>query len=106
MRRGEVYWFSLLPPNKRRPVVILTKTRFIPLLNSVTVAPITSTMRDIPSQVILTPDDGMPETCSVNLHNLQTVPRNKLLGKALITRLSPARLEQIGKAVKFALHID
>ncbi len=104
MKRGEVYWYTFRAPDKRRPVLILTRTAIIPYLNTVTVAPITTTIRDIPSEVLLTPDDGMPEVCAVNMDNIQTVSQAKV-GK-LITHLSLARLDEVSVAISFALGLN
>lgn len=59
MRRGEVRWYSFRVPDKRRPVLILTRNSAIHFLTGVTIAPITSTIRDIPSEVLLTPDSAL-----------------------------------------------
>ena len=73
MKRGEVRWYKFPQPDKRRPVVILTRDSALEFLGEVTVAPITSAIRDIPSEVLLTKDDGMPRDCAVNLDHIQTV---------------------------------
>ena len=78
MRRGEVRWYTFKSPDKRRPVVILTRDSVISFLTGITVAPITSTVRDIPSEVYLTPDeDGVHSPSAVNLDNIQTVDKTK-----------------------------
>ena len=59
MKRGEVRWYKFHPPDKNRPVLILSRDSVIGYLNEITVAPITTTIRDIPSEVILSEDDGM-----------------------------------------------
>jgi mRNA interferase MazF len=101
MRRGEVRWYEFRPPDKRRPVLLLTRDSVLDVLGEVTIAPTTTTIRNIPSEVILTQTDGMPETCAVNLDHLQTVPRAKL--GALITTLKPEKLEEVRAALLFAL---
>jgi mRNA interferase MazF len=69
------------------------------------VAPLTSTVRDIPSEVLLTPDeDGVETLCAVNLDNLQTVPKAQL--GARLTTLSAARLRLVNQALCFALGVD
>ncbi|MDE3035942.1 MAG: type II toxin-antitoxin system PemK/MazF family toxin, partial [Nitrospirota bacterium] len=60
MRRGEVRWYKFSHPDKRRPVVILTRDSALAFLGEVTVAPVTGTIRDIPSEVPLGKTDGMP----------------------------------------------
>ena len=104
MRRGDVYWYSFAPPDKRRPVLLLTRDSAIPVLNAITVAPITSTVRDIPTEVVLTREDGMPAVCAANFDNLQTVPKHKLGGR--IARLGTGRLAEVAKALSFALALD
>jgi mRNA interferase MazF len=104
MERGEVRWYEFQPPDKRRPVLILTRSSAIHFLNEVTVAPITSTIRGIPSEVVLGIDDGMPLDCAVNLDHLQTVPKAKV-GR-LITSLSVEKMAYVTSALCFALGMD
>jgi mRNA interferase MazF len=104
MRRGEVRWYAFKAPDKRRPVVILTRNSAIGFLNALTVAPITTTVRDIPSEVLLTPEDGLLTVCAANLDNIQTVPKTRL--GALITYLSVERMEEMNHAIGFALGLD
>lgn len=104
MNWGEVRWYTFQPPDKRRPVLILTRNSAIGFLNAVTVAPITTTIRNIPTEVALGPGDGMLTDCAVNLDNIQTVPKSRL--GALITLLPPARMDEVQQAVNFALGFD
>jgi mRNA interferase MazF len=90
-------------PNKRRPVLILTRDSAIAVLNSVTIAPITSTIRTIPTEVVLTAHDGLPDTCAANFDNIQTVPKSNL--SAPIVRLSAAKMKAAAGAIGFALGI-
>ena len=102
MKRGEVRWYTFELPDKRRPVLILTRSSAISFLTGITIAPITSTVRDIPTEVFLTPeDDGVLAPCAVNLDNVQTVPKHKL--GALITTLSTEQMAQVERALAFAL---
>ncbi|MCU0726376.1 MAG: type II toxin-antitoxin system PemK/MazF family toxin [Planctomycetes bacterium] len=103
MRRGEVRWFRFPRPDKRRPVVLLTRDSILDYLGEVTVAPVTSTVRDIPSEVLLTEADGMPRRCAVNCDHLQTVARGQV--GSLIATLSPSRLAEVRRAVRFALDL-
>jgi mRNA interferase MazF len=82
-------------------VVILTRDSILEYLGEVTVAPITATVRDIPSEVALTPEDGLPRDCAVNLDHIQTVSKGRI--GALIATLQPDRLRQIRAALLFAL---
>jgi mRNA interferase MazF len=81
--------------------VILTRDSILEYLSEVTVAPVTSTIRDIPSEVVLTKEDGMPRECAANLDHLQTVSRGKI--GSLITTLRPDRMRELRSAVLFAL---
>jgi mRNA interferase MazF len=101
MKRGEVRWYKFSPPDKKRPVLLLTRTAVLDYLGEVTVAPITGTIRDIPSEVCLDKEDGMPQDCAINCDHLQTVAKNRLGG--LVTTLSAAKLREVSAAVAFAL---
>ena len=101
MRRGEVRWYKFGQPDKRRPVVILTRDSALEFLGEVTVAPITTTIRDIPTEVALTKADGLPRECAVNLDHVQTVSTGRV--GALITRLSAAHMTRVRAALLFAL---
>ena len=104
MKRGDIRWYTFEPPDKRRPVLILTRDSAIGVLNTVTVAPITSTMRGIPTEVFMDRSDGMPSDCAVNLDHLQTIPKSKV--GPLLTTLSNQRLAEVQQAVDFALGFD
>jgi mRNA interferase MazF len=101
MKRGEVRWYKFSRPDKNRPVVILTRDSALQFLGEVTVAPITSTIRDIPTEVLLTREDGMPKECAVNLDHIQTVSKGKI--GPLITTMSPTKMSELRSAVLFAL---
>lgn len=101
MKRGEIRWYTFKAPDKRRPVMILIRTEVIDYLGEVTIAPITTTIRDIPSEVVLTNDDRMPRECAINFDHIQTVQKGKI--GTLITTLSSEKLEAVDKAAAFAL---
>ncbi|MBI5441535.1 MAG: type II toxin-antitoxin system PemK/MazF family toxin [Deltaproteobacteria bacterium] len=101
MKRGEVRWYRFAQPDKRRPVLILTRDSILEYLGGVTIAPITTTVRDIPSEVFLSRGDGMPRDCAVNCDHLQTVSKAKL--GALVTTLSSEKMDEVAEAVVFAL---
>lgn len=101
MQRGEVRWYRFASPDKTRPVLILTRDSILDYLGEVTIAPITSTIRDIPSEVVLTEADGMRNDCAVNLDHVQTVGKGRL--GALVTTLSKARMQEVRSALLFAL---
>ena len=99
--RGEVRLYQFPRPDKQRPVVVLTRDSAIGYLSAVSVAPITSTVRGVPSEVLLSEEDGMKGTCAVNLHNVVTVSKAHL-GRR-VAMLSSERLEEICAALGFAL---
>ena len=101
MKRGEIRWYKFAQPDKQRPVLILTRDSILEYLGEITVAPITSTVRDIPSEVFLSKADGLPRDCAVNFDHLQTVSKAKI--GALITSLPPAKMVDVGRAIRFAL---
>lgn len=102
--RGDVRLYHFAPPNKKRPVVVLTRDSAVPYLSTVTVAPITSATRSVPSEVLLNEDDGMKAPCAVNLHNAVTVSQNRL-GKR-VAQLSSPRMKEICAALRFSLGCD
>ena len=104
MNRGDICWYTFKAPDKRRPVLIVTRDSAIGVLNSVTIAPITSTIRSIPTEVVLTKDDGLPDTCAANFDNLQTVPKSNIGDR--IARLTARKMKEAGAAVSFALGLN
>jgi len=101
MKRGEIRWYKFKSPDKKRPVLILSRNSIIGYLGEVTVAPITSTVREIPSEVQLNRQDGMPRECAVNCDHIQTVSKAKI--GSLVTTLSAEKLSRVRDAVTFAL---
>jgi mRNA interferase MazF len=101
MKRGEIRWYRFRAPDKRRPVVVLTRDSVLDYLGEVTVAPITSTIRDIPSEVVVGPDDGVPRRCAINLDHVQTVSKDRLGG--IVATLPAARMVEVRDALLFAL---
>lgn len=101
LARGEIRLYRFSAPDKQRPVLVLTRESAIGYLSAVTVAPITSTIRGVPSEVVLTEDDGMKHPCAVNLHNVVTVSKEHL-GRR-VTKLSVQRLAEVCAALGFAL---
>jgi mRNA interferase MazF len=104
VNRGDVCWYTFKAPDKKRPVLILTRDSAIAVLNSVTVAPITSTIRRIPTEIVLTEDDGLPSTCAANFDNIQTVPKSNI--GDCIARLTMRKMKEAGAAVSFALGFE
>jgi mRNA interferase MazF len=79
----------------------LTRDSIIEYLGEVTVAPVTSIIRDIPSEVLLSPLDGVSRDCAVNLDHIQTISKGRV--GALITTLSAEKMDQVRQALLFAL---
>jgi mRNA interferase MazF len=103
MKRGEIRWYKFRAPDKKRPILILSRDSILEYLGEVTVAPITTTVRDIPSEVFLSRDQGMPRDCAINFDHIQTVSKGKV--GSLITTLSPEKLAQVRQAILFALDL-
>jgi mRNA interferase MazF len=104
LKRGEVRLYQFRPPDKRRPVVILTRQSALGYLGTATVAPVTSTIRGIPSEVVLGEEDGMKGPCAINLHNAVTVSQRGL-GRR-VAELSPQRMREICASLRFSLGCD
>ena len=103
MKRGEVRWYKFAHPDKKRPVLILTRDSILEYLGEVTVAPVTSTVREIPSEVALSKQDGMMRTCAVNCDHLQTIAKGKIGSR--VTTLSKDKMSRVTKAIGFALNL-
>lgn len=99
--RGEVRLYQFSHPDKQKPVVVLTRESAIGYLSPVTVAPITSTIRGVPSEVPLTEADGMKGPCAINLHNVVKVSKAHLGRRVAV--LSSERTREICGALGFAL---
>ena len=103
MKRGEIRWYKFKSPDKKRPVVILTRNAILEYLGEVTVAPITSRIRDIPSEVLLSNEHGMKRDCVINCDHIQTVSQSKI--GTLITTLPKNKLLDLRNAIGFALNL-
>ena len=77
MNRGEIRWYTFRIPDKRRPVLILTRNEVINILNEISVAPATRTIRGLATEVILTEDDGMPTVCALNLDHVSLAQKDR-----------------------------
>jgi mRNA interferase MazF len=99
--RGEVWWCEL-PEIGRRPVVVLSRDAAIPRLRRTLIGPCTTTIRGIPSEVLLEPrDDPVPRTSVVNLDSVESVSLATLVQR--LGRLSDERMLQICKALEIAV---
>src|SRR5438552_4410094 len=101
MRRGEVWWADLPAPVGRRPVVLLSRNEAYVVRELVTIAPITTRIRRIPTEVALGKQEGLPRRCVVNLDSITTIPKRTLAAR--IAPLSPAKLAAVETALRFAL---
>jgi mRNA interferase MazF len=102
--RGDVRLYQFASPDKKRPVVVLTRESAVAYLSTVAVAPVTSTIRGVPSEVLLDEGDGMKGPCAVNLHNAITISQQHL-GKR-VARLGSLRMSEICAALRFSLGCD
>ena len=103
MKRGEIRWYKFAHPDKKRPVLILTRDSILEYLGEVTIATITTTVRDIPSEVFLSKAVGMPRDCAINCDHIQTVSTGKI--GSLITTLPASRIADVSKAIRFSLDL-
>jgi len=104
MKRGEVWWADLSEPQGRRPVVLISLTEAYSKRLQVTVAPLTTRIRNLPIEVFLSVSDGVPKDCVVNLDMIITVETKFLLNK--ICELSTEKIHEINKAIYFALGLN
>lgn len=98
--RGEIWTYRFKSPDKRRPVLVLSRPEVIPLLHTVMVAPVTSTRRGAPSEVSVGVDEGLKHDSAVNLDHVQTVEQQQLVG--FVGTLSAAKMQQVGRALGVA----
>lgn len=101
IERGEIRLYRFPAPDKSRPVLVLTRASAITYLSRVTIAPITSAIRGVPSEVVVGPDDGVKQACAINLHNLVTVGKDGI-GRR-VAQLGDERMREVCRAIAFAL---
>lgn len=99
LRQGEIWWANLPAPAGRRPVLLLTRTDAVEHMANVTVAPLTRTIRDIESEVVLSTQHGVPSLCAISLDNIVTIPK-KMLDRRIVA-LSRETMEGVFDAVRF-----
>ena len=104
MRRGEIWWAELTPPAGRHPVLLLSRNEAYVVRELVTVAPVTTRMRHIPSEVPLGPEDGLPKPCVANLDTITTIAKRSLQERLI--PLSPEKLRAVEAALYFALGLE
>lgn len=98
--RGEIWSYRFKSPDKRRPVLVLSRPEVIPLLHTVMVAPVTSTRRGAPSEVNVGVDEGLKHDSAINLDHVQTVEQERLVG--FVGTLSAAKMQQVCRALGVA----
>lgn len=104
MRQGEIWWAELPPPVGRRPMLILTRNESCLVRSSITVALVTTTIRNIPTEVPLAVEDGMPKPCVVNVDTIYTIHKDTL--KAKQTAINGAKWQAVTHAIKFAFAMN
>ena len=100
MSRGEVWFYDFRQPDKRRPVLVLTRDEVISLLDTVMVAPITSAIRGAPSEVLVGVDEGLQHDSAVNLDHVQTVEQSRLIRR--LGHVGPAKMRDVCRALAIA----
>ena len=100
LSRGDIRMYTFKAPDKRRPVLVLTRQEVIPLLSSVMVAPITSTVRGAPSEVVVGVEEGLKKASAVNLDHVQTVEQRRL--GAHVGSVGPEIIAKVCRALAIA----
>ncbi len=100
VRRGEIRWYTFRLPDKRRPVLILTRDEVIDRLNEIIVVPATRTIRGLRTEVELTPEDGMPVACALNFDHVSLAQRDRL--GSVICTLPDSRWPHVQRALMIA----
>jgi mRNA interferase MazF len=103
MKRSEVWWADLPPPVGSRPVVVLTRDAVLHSIGSIVVTLVTRTVRDLPTEVVLGRQQGLPVRCVANLDNIITVPHERL--RRLMGACDTAKVRELNQAIKIALDI-
>lgn len=104
MKRGEIWWAELGQPAGRRPVLLLSRNEAYVTRELVTIAPVTTRIRDIQSEVSLGLEDGLPKQCVVNLDTITTIAKASLSER--LTILGHEKIRDVEKALKFALGME
>ena len=104
MKRGEIWWVELPPPTGRRPVLLLSRNEAYAVRELVTIAPVTTRIRHIASEVNLGPEEGLPQPCVANLDTITTIAKASL--RERLTALSSNKLKEIEAALHFALGLE
>jgi mRNA interferase MazF len=97
MKRGEIRWYAFGPPDKRRPVLILSRDDVVEHLGEVIVVPATRTIRGLRSELVLTPEDGVPVPCALNFDHISLAQKGRLRG--VLCLLPPSRWSEAEAAL-------
>jgi mRNA interferase MazF len=100
VKRGDIRWYTFHPPDKRRPVLVLTRGDVIDRLNEIIVVPVTRTIRGLKTEVVLTPDDGMPTSCALNLDHVALAQRDRI--GAVLCTMPATRWPEVRRALLVA----
>ena len=100
VNRGEIWMYEFRPPDKRRPVVVITRQDVIGLLDTVTVAPITSAIRGAPSEVMVGAAHGLKKDSAINLDHVQTVQQSRL--RRFVGTLTSEKIAEVCRALAIA----
>ena len=100
MNRGEIRWYTYRPPDKRRPVLILTRSDVIDRLDEIIVAPATRTIRGLATEVVLSPEEGMPVLCALNFDHVSLAQRDRI--GATLCVLQESRWPEVRRALLVA----
>jgi mRNA interferase MazF len=104
IERGDIWTYEFRRPDKRRPVLVVSRSEAIPVLHTVMVAPITSTIRRLPSEVVVGTAEGLKHDSAVNLDHIQTVERARL--SRYVGRLDSERMRAVCRAIAAATGCD
>lgn len=99
-RRGEIWFYEFQKPDKRRPVVVLSRQDALPLLRTAIIAPITSTIRGLPSEVVVGTEVGLSHPSAISLDNVRAVEQSGL--RRFVGTLSEGKMGQVCRALAFA----
>lgn len=104
LSRGQIWSYRFAAPDKKRPVLVLSRQEVIGLLHTVMVAPITSTIRGAPSEVPVGEREGLKHPSAVNLDHVQTVEKARLVG--FVGHAGEATMRQVCRALSIAVGCD
>lgn len=100
MKRGEIRWYAFRLPDKRRPVLLLTRNEVIDQINEIIVVPATRTIRGLTTEVTLTQDDGMPVECVLNFDHVSLGQRDRI--GSVLCNLPETRWPEVQRALMIA----